>query len=78
MDRIWRNPGLYFTRLPDIQAREGQTYFAFSPSLINANQLDNVPFLYSIVFSKDYTSYEIYDSKVNLVVEEVLLLNSLH
>ena len=78
MDQIWRNPGLHLARLPDIQAREGQRYFAFSLDSINANQLDDAPFLYSIVFSKDYASYEIYDSKVNIVVGEVLLLNSPH
>jgi hypothetical protein len=37
---------------------------------------DDAPFLYSVVFSKDYTGYEIYDAKLNLVVERVALLNS--
>jgi len=49
--------------------------FAFSPSSTNVNQLDDIPFLYFIVFSKDYTSYEIYDAKLNLVVERVALVN---
>lgn len=49
--------------------------FAFSPSSTNVNQLDDIPFLYFIVFSKDYTSYEIYDAKLNLVVERVTLVN---
>jgi hypothetical protein len=39
--------------------------FAFSPSSTNVNRLDDIPFLYFIVFSKDYTSYEIYDAKLN-------------
>jgi hypothetical protein len=49
--------------------------FAFSPSSTNVNRLDDIPFLYFIVFSKDYTSYEIYDAKLNLVVERVALVN---
>jgi len=36
---------------------------------------DDVPFLYFVIFSEDYASYEIYDAKLNLVVEEVLLLS---
>jgi len=36
--------------------------------------LDNVPFLYFIVFSNDYTSYETYDAKLNLVGERMALL----
>jgi len=39
---------------------------------------DDALFLYSIVFSKDYTSYMIYDAKLNLVVERVALLNSMN
>jgi hypothetical protein len=40
----------------------------FSPSFTNANQLGNVPFLYFIVYPKDYTytTYEIYDAELNL------------
>jgi hypothetical protein len=34
---------------------------------MNANRLDNVPFLYFIVFSNDYTSYQIYDASVKPV-----------
>jgi len=37
-------------------------------------RLDNVPFLYFIVFSDDYTSYETYDAKLNLVGERMALL----
>ena len=73
--QVRRNPGLHLTRLSKIHTREGQRYFAFSPILINATQLD-APFLYSVVFSENYTSYGIYDSKVNLVVDKVLLLNA--
>jgi hypothetical protein len=37
---------------------------------------DDVSFLYSIVFSNEYTCYEIYDAQLNLVVEKTALLNS--
>jgi hypothetical protein len=36
---------------------------------------DKAPFLYSIVFSNDYTSYEIYDAQLNLLVGRTALLN---
>jgi hypothetical protein len=34
---------------------------------MNANRLDNVPFLYFIVFSDGYTSYQTYDASVKPV-----------
>jgi hypothetical protein len=42
--------------------------------LMNANRLDNVPFLYFIVFSNDYTSYRTYDASVEPVGEKIALL----
>jgi len=36
---------------------------------------DNIPFLYSIVFSKDYTCYETYDAQLNLVEKKRALTN---
>jgi hypothetical protein len=36
---------------------------------------DNTPFLYFIVFSSDYTSYETYDAKLKLVEKRRLLTN---
>jgi hypothetical protein len=47
---------------------------AFSPGSTNANRLDDLPFLYFIICSDNYTTYEIYDAKLNLVVDEVALL----
>ena len=49
--------------------------FTFPPSMTNADQLDDAPFLYSVVFAKDYASYEIYDAKLNHVVEKTAFLN---
>jgi len=36
---------------------------------------DNVPFLYFIVFSDDWTSYDTYDAKLRQVVETKALLS---
>jgi hypothetical protein len=41
---------------------------------MKANRLDNVPFLYFIVFSDDYTRYQTYDASVKPVGEEIALL----
>jgi hypothetical protein len=41
--------------------------------LMNANRLDHVSFLYFIVFSKDYASYQIYDASVHPVGEKIAL-----
>jgi hypothetical protein len=45
-----------------------------SSGLMNANRLDNVPFLYFIVFSNDYTSYQTYDASLKPVGEKFALL----
>ena len=44
-----------------------------SSGLMNANRLDNVPFLYFIVFSDDYTSYQTYDASMTSVGEDIAL-----
>jgi len=54
--------------------RRARGMVSFSPGLTNADQLDDVPFLYFIVYSEDYAAYEIYDAKLNLVVDKVALL----
>jgi hypothetical protein len=40
---------------------------------MNANRLDHVPFLYSIVFSNDYTCYQTYDASMQPVGGEIVL-----
>ena len=42
--------------------------------MMNANRLDHVPFLYFIVFSSGYTSYQIYDASAKPVGEKMALL----
>ena len=65
------------TYYPWIVSREIQDYILLDFRTSKPTKIrDDAPFLYSIVFSKDYTSYEIYDAKLNLVVERVLLLSS--
>jgi hypothetical protein len=41
--------------------------------MMNANRLDHVSFLYFIVFSNDYTSYQTYDASAQPVGEKVAL-----
>jgi hypothetical protein len=76
MDDGWRSQGVYHPRFSDIQASESQRYGYLSVPqvLINANRLDNVPFLYFIVFSDGYTRYQTYDASVKPVGEEIALL----
>ena len=72
MHHVWRNPGVYYARFSEVQAPEGQRYghiFSIHLSLMNTNRLDNASFLYSIIISNDYTSYETYDARLNLVGE---------
>jgi hypothetical protein len=45
-----------------------------SSGLMNANWLANILFLYFIVFSNDYTSYQIYDASVNPVGGKIALI----
>jgi hypothetical protein len=40
---------------------------------MNANRLDHVPLLYSIVFSNDYTCYQTYDASMQPVRGEIVL-----
>ena len=55
--------------------RKARGKFTFSSdSSTNAYQSDDVPFLYFIVYSDNYATYEIYDAKLNLVVDKVALL----
>jgi len=49
-------------------------YLSVPLGLANANRLDHVTFLYFIVFSKDYASYQIYDASAKPVGEKVALL----
>ena len=74
MDCIRRSQGVYLARFSDVQADQDQRYVRLSSDSTNADQLDDVGFLYFIIFSEDYTSYEIYDAKLNLVVERIALI----
>jgi hypothetical protein len=49
-------------------------YLSVPLGLVNANQLEHVTFLYFIVFSKNYASYQIYDASAKPVGEKVALL----
>ena len=42
--------------------------------LMNANRSDNMPFLFFVVFLGNYAGYEIYDAKLNVVQERIVLL----
>ena len=39
-----------------------------------ANWPDDAPFLYFVVFSDEYTSYDIYDARLKVVEKEAALL----
>ena len=54
--------------------RKARGMVAFSSGSTNADRLDAVPFLYFIVYSDNYTTYEIYDAKLNIVVNKTGLL----
>jgi hypothetical protein len=41
---------------------------------MNANRSDNIPFLFFVVFQENYAGYEIYDAKLNVVQERIVLL----
>src|SRR5436305_2456804 len=56
------------------QKVRGMVISFYSSGLMNANRLGNVPFLYFIIFSDDYTSYQTYDTSVKPVGEEIALL----
>ena len=78
-DSNWEGhyPWIESGEIQDYILLDFRTSIAFSPNLINTNQLDD-PFLYLIVSSEDYTSYEIYDLNVKLVVEKAFLLDGLN
>ena len=56
------------------QKARGMVISFCSSGLMNANRIDHVPFLYFIVFSNDYTSYQTYDASVKPVGEKIALL----
>ena len=58
---------------PSLGRPEVWLYLFCSSDLMNTNRLD-VSFLYFIVFSNDYTSYQTYDASVNPVGEKIALL----
>jgi hypothetical protein len=49
-------------------------YLSVPLGLVNANRLDHISFLYFIVFSHNYTRYQIYDASVQPVGGEIALL----
>jgi hypothetical protein len=49
-------------------------YLSVSLGLMHANRLDHIPFLYFIVFTNDYTSYQTYDASLRPVGEKIALL----
>jgi hypothetical protein len=49
-------------------------YLSIPLGLMNANKLDHFSFLYFIVFSHNYTRYQIYDASAQPVGEEIALL----
>ena len=60
-----------------IKSGEIQDYILLDYRTSRPSKRDDAPFLYSVVFSKDYTSYEIYDAKGDdPVVERVALLSN--
>jgi hypothetical protein len=55
------------------QKARGMVVSFCSSGLMNTNRLDNVRFLYFIVFYDEYTSYQIYDTSLNPVGKKITL-----
>ena len=74
MDRLGRYRGIHSSGFSDVPTQEEGRHNLIYPPGLNANQTDDVPWLYFIVFSNDFQTYEVYDSKLDSVEGPVALL----